>query len=180
MVDSLILRREHCPQKDVAMGFREPLDEFRDLHERAKSATLGPPGIAKYHALRDELAQLLLSAHHVALLPRQRQRRVLRVARTLPVDIEFRHGTVRAMTLDLSSGGFGALFEGTPLVGEKAKVTLCLPDGPPLRATARVVAVKQQVGIAGGSFQFTELDETEIERLEMYVFDAILGQIARV
>jgi c-di-GMP-binding flagellar brake protein YcgR len=162
------------------MGFSEPLDEFRDLHERAKSATLGPPGLAKYHALRDELAHLLLSSHHAALLPRQRQRRVLRVARTLQVDIEFRHGTVRAMTLDVSSGGLGGLFEGTPSVGEKARITLCLPDDPPLRATARVVAVKQQVGIAGASFQFIDLDETGIERLEVYVFDAILGQIASV
>ncbi len=160
------------------MGFSEPLDEFRGLHERAKSATLEPTSFAKYLALRGELTHLLLSSHHVALLPRQRQRRVLRVARTLPVDIEFRHGTVRAMTLDLSSGGFGALFEGTPLLGEKAKITLCLPDGPPLKATARVVAVKQQVGIAGASFQFNDLEETGIERLEVYVFDAILGQLA--
>ena len=80
----------------------------------------------------------------------------------------------------MSSGGFGALFEGTPFVGENAKITLCLPDGPPLQASARVVAVKQQVGIAGASFQFIDLDETAVERVEVYVFDAILDQIASV
>ena len=161
------------------MGFSEPLAEFRDLHEGAKCAILGRLDLVKYHALRDELARLLLSSHHAALLPRQRQRRVLRVARTFRVDIEFQHGTMRAVTLDLSSGGFGALFEGAPLVGEKAKITLCLPEGPPLQATACVVSVRQQVGIAGASFQFIDLDEAAVERLEMYVFDAILGQIAR-
>jgi hypothetical protein len=29
------------------MGFSEPLKEFRDLHERAKRATLEPPSLAK-------------------------------------------------------------------------------------------------------------------------------------
>lgn len=162
------------------MSLGESLEEFRDLHEKAKSGALGRPDMAKYHAVRDELAHLLLSGQHVSLLPGQRPRRLLRVARALQVDIQFDGRAVRAVTLQVSSGGFGALLGGAPLVGEEAKVAMRVPGGQPVQATARVVAVKDQVHNANVSFQFVELEEPEAERIEVFVFDAILEQFASV
>ena len=162
------------------MSLGESLEEFRDLHEKAKSGALGLPVMAKYHADRDELAHLLLSGQHVALLPGQRPRRDLRVARALQANIEFDGDTVRAVTLQVSSGGFGALLTRTPQVGEEVKIALRIPGSRKLQAGARVVDVKQRLDNATASFQFVDLDELEVERMEVFVFDAILEQFESV
>jgi len=56
---------------------------------------------------------------------------------------------------------------------------LRIPGGEPLRASAEAVEVKKQVGNAHVSFQFVGLDESEVERLEMFVFDVVLAHLAR-
>ena len=160
------------------MTLGESLKEFRDLHEKAKSGALGSPDMAKYHAVRDEVAHLLLSEQHVGLLAGQRPRRALRVARALQADIEFDGDTVRGVTLQVSSGGFGALLTRAPQVGEQVKIALRVPGSRKLQARARVVDVKQRLENATASFQFVDLDEPEIERMEVFVYDAILEQFA--
>ncbi len=162
------------------MGLVESLEEFRDLHKRAKAGVLVPPDLMAYHAVRDKLAHLLLSAQHIALLPGQRPRRTLRVARALQVDIEFYDGTVRALTLQVSSGGFAAPLVGAPQLHEEVKVALRIPGGQPLRASARVVAVRKYLGNAGTSFQFVDLAASEAERMEMFVFDAVVDEFESV
>jgi hypothetical protein len=159
------------------MGLTESLERFRELHRGAKAGTLGPQDLAAYHALRDELARLLLSAHRIALQPEQRHRRSLREARALSVELEFCDGTVRATTLLLSSGGFSAQLVSAPQLGEEVKVSLRFPDGQSLRADARVVAVKEDLGYASTSFEFVGLGASEVERLEMSIFDALLEQL---
>jgi PilZ domain len=158
----------------------ESLEEFRGLHRGAKAGTLGTADLATYHAIRDELARLLLSAQHIGLLAGQRPRRSLREARSLLVELEFCDGTERAMTLQLSSGGFAALLASAPQVGEEVKVSLCLPGGQPLQADARVVAVKRHLGNTSTSFQFVGLGGSEVERMEMFVFDALLEKFQEV
>ncbi len=159
------------------MGLTESLEELRDLHGRARAGALGPPDQAAYRAARGKLAHLVLSAQHLALLPGQRPRRSLRAARALQSEIEFHDGTVRAKTLQLSSGGFAALLANAPHVGEDVKVALGLPGGQPLNAAARVVGVKEFLGGANTSFQFVDLEVPEVERLETFVFDALLDEI---
>lgn len=159
------------------MGVAESLDEFRDLHERAKLATLQPLEMAKYHADRESLARLLLSSQHVALLPGQRPRAALRVAGALQADIHHREGTERTVTVHVSSGGFGAQLERVPEIGTAAEVALRIPGGPPVRAVARMVGVSRHASSsASGSFQFVGLDEEQAERVEKFVFDAILDR----
>jgi hypothetical protein len=154
----------------------ESLEEFRGLHRGAKAGTLGLPDKATYHAVRDELARLLLSAQHIALLAGQRPRRSLRGARSLLVELDFSDGAVRAMTLQLSSGGFAALLASAPKVGEEVRASLRLPGGRALQGRARVVAVKEHLGNTSTSFQFVGLGEAEAEYLEMLVFDALFEQ----
>jgi c-di-GMP-binding flagellar brake protein YcgR len=159
------------------MGLAESLEEFRDLHGRARAGALGLPDQASYRAARDKLAHLVLRAQHLSLLPGQRQRRVLRIARALQAEIEFDDGTVRAVTLQLSSGGFAALLANAPHVGEDVKVALRIPGGQPLHATARVVAVKEYLGSANTSFRFEPLASSDVERLESFVFDALMDEL---
>jgi len=156
------------------MDLTESLKEFRCLHQGAKAGTLGPPDLATYRAARDKLARQLLTAQHLALPPGKRQRRSLRVARALLLELEFQDGTVRATTLQLSSGGLAALLASAPQIGEVVKLSLGIPGGQPLQADARVVAVKEHLGNAMTSFQFLGLGEAEAERLEKFVFDAVL------
>lgn len=159
------------------MGLGEWLRGFRELHAKAKKGTLGGRDLAHYQAARDELARALLAAQHVALQAGQRPRRVLRVARALQADLEFHDGDERATTLDVSTGGFSALLASPPRPDDEVKVSLRIPGGEPLRCRCRVLEVKQQVGNVRASFAFARLDEAETERLEMFVFDAVLAQL---
>jgi len=159
------------------MSLSQWLKGFKDLHEKAKQGALVTRDLTTYHAARDELARALLSAQHIALEPGQRPRQALRVARALQADIEFHDGTVRAMTLSVSAGGFGALLAKPPRVDDEVRISLRIPGGDPLRGTARVVDLKQQLGNARVAFQFVGLDPAEAERLELFVFDSVLAQI---
>jgi len=159
------------------MGLGEWLKGFRSLHEKAKQGLLAGHDLESYHAAREELARALLSAQRVALQPGQRARRTLRVSRALQADLELHDGGVRAMTLDVSPGGFAALLARAPRVDEEVRVSLRIPEREPLRAKARVVEVKQQLGTARASFELVGLDADDAERLEEFVFDAVLAQL---
>jgi hypothetical protein len=153
------------------------LGELQDLHEDAKRGTLAARDLAKYQETRDEVARMLLAAMNLALSPGQRPRRLLRVARELPVEVEFPDGIMCAFTKDLSAGGFGALLPRAPRIGDALKVTLNVPGGEPLHVTALVRGAKEEGGKSLVSFQFLRLDEAAVERLEMFVFDAILRHL---
>jgi len=161
------------------MGLAEWLKEFRELHGEAKRKALVGPDLADYRAARDELARALLAAQHVALHAGQKPRQQLRVSRALQADLEFADGRVRAMTLEISAGGFAALLAKPPRPGEDLKVSLRVPGGEPIHAGARVVDVKAQPGNARASFQLVGLGEDDLERLEMFVFDAVLEQLQK-
>src|SRR5690349_19395042 len=126
------------------MVLSEFMEEFRRLHEGAKRGVLGAQEVASYQSARDDLARVLLAAMHASAPPGQRPRRMLRVARALQVDIEFLGGTVRAVTRQVSSGGFGALLGCEPRVDDELRVALRVPGGQPVHAAARVREVKRQ------------------------------------
>src|SRR5574337_132365 len=148
------------------MGFADWLREFRALHERAKQGALRGAELTAYRAGRDELARALLAAQRLALPTGLPPRHALRVPRALQADLDFVDGSVRAMTIDVSAGGFAALLAKSPRVGEELKVSLRIPGGEPLRGDARVIDVKAQVGNARASIQLVGLGEADAERLE--------------
>lgn len=57
------------------------------------------------------------------------------------------------------------------------EVTLRIPGPQPLHAGARAVSVQEYLGNANTSFQFVGLDAAEVERMELFVFDALLEQL---
>jgi c-di-GMP-binding flagellar brake protein YcgR len=159
------------------MALGEWIKGFRQLHDRAKRGAMEPRELGDYIKARDELARALIAAQHLTVPPGQRPRRALRVPRALQADIDLGVKSVRAMTFDVSAAGFGALLPSAPRVGDEAKVALRLPSAEPLRATVRVSEVKAQPGSARASFLFVDLCEDDAEKIERFVFDAVLAHL---
>jgi hypothetical protein len=111
------------------MGLADWLAAFRDLHEQAVAGTLGEADWVVYRQGREELARALLAAQRLALRPGETPRQALRVARALQVDLEWTKGQVRALTVDLSVGGFATLLAKAPASADEVKYALKLPGG---------------------------------------------------
>ena len=159
------------------MGLAEWLKSFRVLHEQARKNALSAGDRLAYTAARDELARAMLAAQHAALPPASSPRQALRVSRALQADIVFHDGDVRAITLDVSAGGFAVLLAKAPAPGDEVTVSIRLPGAEPLKAEASVVEVRRNPGNARVSFQFRGLDDGARERLELFVFDSVLAQL---
>ncbi|HET6412048.1 MAG TPA: PilZ domain-containing protein [Anaeromyxobacter sp.] len=159
------------------MALGEWLEQFRTLHEEAKRGKLSGQRLSDYLGARDELAQVLLAAQHIAIEPGQKPRRALRISRALQAEITTLDGTVRVVTRSICSGGFAALLSRPPKLGEEVKVVLRLPGGEPMHAEARVVVDVKAPGSANVSFRWCGLSDTEIERIETFVFEVVLEQL---
>jgi hypothetical protein len=151
--------------------------DFRALHERAKKDQLGAAELARYRQGRDELARALLAAQRLSVKPGETPRRTLRVARALQADLDLLTSRVRAMTIDVSAGGFSCLLTRAPPMGDELGFTLRLPGAEPLSGKARVQDVKAREGNVRVAFMFVGLTEAEIERVETFVFDTALSQL---
>lgn len=161
------------------MGLAEWLAAFRTQHAMARKGQLQARDLAAYRAQRDELARALLAAQHLALRPGEVARQALRVARALQADLQGKEYKQRAVTADLSSGGFSALLGVAPGRTEELSCQLRLPGQEPVKCRVRVVDVKALEGSMRVAFAFVDLPEAEQERLEMLVFDTVLEQLAQ-
>lgn len=151
---------------------------FRTLHEKARRGQLRDADALRYRAGRDELARALLTAQRLTLRSGEMPRRALRVARALQVDLDVPTGRTRAVTIDLSSGGFSCLLQRSPPLGEDVGFTLRLPAQEPLAGRARVHDLKPAAGNVRVAFMLRDLSEPERERMEIFVFDTVLAQLA--
>lgn len=162
----------------ASTSLTEWLAAFRELHEAARGGTLSPADLKTYRAGRDELARSLLAAQRLTLKPGDVPRQALRVARALQVDLDFTTSRLRGVTIDLSTGGFSCLLARAPGAGEEAGFSLRLPGAAPLAGRAHVADLKPQAGSVRVSFRLVGLDEADRERLELFVFDTVLEQLA--
>jgi hypothetical protein len=156
-------------------GLADWLGHFRELHERARQASLSAIEVTAYHSLRDELARAMLAAQKVTLKPGQVPRRALRVARALQLDLEVAGSSQRTVTLDLSTEGFSAMLARPPAPGDLVGVALRMPAAEPLVCRARVTDVKPLTGSVRIAAQYVDLPAAEQERLEMFIVDTVLA-----
>jgi hypothetical protein len=160
------------------MGFVAPewLRTFAVLHERAARGELEAPELHTYRHGREVLARVLLAAQQVTLPLGQAARRSLRVARALQVDVECDGQGERAPTLDVSASGFAAWIAMPLTSGHTVTVTLSLPGDRELHALATVVRIEPLDASAHSTvgFQFLGLSEPQSERLQIFVFGALL------
>jgi hypothetical protein len=159
------------------MSLSQWMSSFRDLHERARTGQLNGREQAIYKGARDELASALLAAQKLTLRQGQVARQALRVTRALQVDLDLVTTRTRAVTLDISTGGFAALLEKAPPLGEEIGYQLRVPASDPVSGRARVADVKPQTGNVRVAFQFLNQSPEDRERLEMFVFDTVLAAI---
>jgi hypothetical protein len=156
------------------------LNDFSDLHVRAKQGTLTAEQRNEYLRAREELAEALLLSQKQNAHPEMEMRRSLRVAQALPVELETGRGRTMAITLDLSSGGFSTLLSDGPGVGTSLGFKLRLGRGlAPVTGRARVVNSVPQNGSVRVGFRFDEVPAEDRERVDFVVVDAVLKQFGR-
>ena len=127
---------------------------FRALHERARRGQVRDAEASRYRAARDELA------------------------RALQADLDLVTSRVRAVTIDLSTGGFSCLLPRAPGLGEDIGFTLRIPLTDPIAGRACVQDVKPMAGgHARVSFTSTTISDAARERVELFVFDTVLAQL---
>lgn len=160
------------------MSLGEWLSKFREMHEKARRKQLNPADLAAYRKGRDELAFALLAAQRLTLKPGETPRRALRVARALQIDLDMLTSRERAITIDISTGGFSCLLAKAPPLGDEVGIQMRIPASDPLICKARIADVKPQAGNVRAAFQFTGLSDEDKERLEMFVFDTVLAQLS--
>jgi hypothetical protein len=159
------------------MSLKEWLVQFKAAHEKVRAGTLSGEPLAAYRSGRDELARALLGAQAASLRTGETPRQALRVARALQADLEWSVDKVRAVTQDVSSGGFAALLAKAPPTDEEVKVQLRMPGADPISTKARVVNAHVQPASVRVSFAFVGLPPADRDRLEFLVFDTVLQQI---
>jgi hypothetical protein len=159
------------------MSLARWLAAFRELHEKARRGALDDPDLAAYRAGRDELARALLTAQRLTLKPGESPRQALRVARALQVDLDMLTSRERAITVDLSNGGFSCLLAKAPPLGDEVGFSLRIPAAAALVGRARVADIRPHAGNVRAAFQFLNLPTEEKERVEMFVFDTVLAQL---
>jgi hypothetical protein len=154
------------------------LSQFRDLHERARRKALDERDLATYRHGRDELARALLAAQRLTLKPGETPRQALRVARALQIDLDLLTSRERAISIDLSTGGFSCLLAKAPPLGDEVGYSMRVPASEPLAGRARLADVKPQAGNVRVAFQFVGMSAEDKERLELFVFDTVLAQLS--
>ena len=159
------------------VSLAEWIQAFRELHEKARRAQLSKQEEVAYRAGRDELARALLAAQRLTVKPGETPRQSLRVARALQVDLDLLTSSARAITIDLSTGGFSCLLAKQLPPGDEVGFSLRIPASEPLAGRVRVTDVKAQQGNVRVSFQFLGLEAADRERMELFVFDAVLAQL---
>lgn len=158
-------------------GLSEWLLAFRQMHEKARRGELKGAELETYRAGRDELARALLAAQRLSLRPGETPRRALRVARALQVDLDLVTSRERAVSIDVSTGGFSCLLAKAPPLGEEVGFSIRLPAAEALAGRARVQDAKVLPGNVRVSFSFVNQAEADRERVEMFVFDSVLAQL---
>lgn len=158
-------------------GLSEWLLAFRQMHEKARRGELKRSELEAYRAGRDELARALLAAQRLALRPGETPRRALRVARALQVDLDLVTSHERAVSIDISTGGFSCLLAKGPPLGDEVGFSIRLPASELLVGRARVQNVFVLPGNVRVSFSFVNQSEADKDRIEMFVFDSVLAQL---
>ena len=160
------------------LSFPEWLSAVRDLHEEARTGQLQGERLAAYRARRDEVMHALLVAQQVTREFGHTARQSMRMAWALQVDLMPPGECTRAVTLDLSVGGFSVLLGAAPPTDRDLEFTIRLPGTAPLKGRARVVAAIAKPGHYRVSFAFTAIGEDDSERLTFFVFDRVLALLS--
>lgn len=154
------------------------VEQFRALHARARKGQLPEDEKRRYAAAREQFARAMTAAQGLNLPPGRSARRSFRISQGLQVDMHFSAGPVRAMTLDVSVGGFSVMLHNPPMESDEPEFTLRLPGNlEPVKGRARMVSTQRKIGTHRVSFVMQGLAEKDAERLETALLDLALERI---
>ena len=160
------------------MSVNQWVEQFRELHTRARKGPLSELEKRRYLSERERFARALTAAQGMSLPPGMSARRNFRVAQGLQVDLDLADGKTRTMTLDISVGGFSVMLHKPPPDSEQPGFSLRMPgNADPLVGRAKIVSVQRKLATHRVSFMFQGLAEKDAERLEMTLFDLALERI---
>jgi hypothetical protein len=160
------------------MSVNQWVEQFRELHTRARKGPLSELDKRRYLTERERFARALTAAQGMSLPPGMSARRNFRVAQGLQVDLDLAEGKTRTMTLDISVGGFSVMLHKPPPDSEQPGFSLRLPgNAEPLVGRAKIASMQRKLGTHRVSFMFQGLAEKDAERLEMTLFDLALERI---
>lgn len=154
------------------------VEQFRALHLRARKGGISEEERREYLAAREQFARAMTAAQGMSLQAGQSARRTFRIAQGMQVDLAFSEGALRAMTLDVSVGGFSVIMHKPPIESEQPGFTLRLPGNlEPVVGRAKVVSVQRKIGTHRVAFAILALPEKDQERLETAMFDMALERL---
>ncbi len=157
------------------MGVTQFLDDFRVLHEKARTGELGESEKPAYRAAREQFEKALVAAQ--GLMLERDVRRSFRVAQALPVELQMHYGNMCIRTLDLSVGGFSVMLPYPVGEEERPSYTLELPGDLVLAGQVRLASQRQVGDKHRVSFAFVDNTERETEKLEMFLIDLALERV---
>ena len=141
----------------ASMSVNAWLQEFRALHKRARHKQLKDEEEKQlYLQAREQFARALTAAQGMTLKPGEMARQTFRVAQAMQIELSLNTGIVRAMTLDISKGGFSVVLGKPPAENEMVGFTLKMPDGmDPIIGRAKLVASKSRSATTGSRSRST-------------------------
>jgi hypothetical protein len=161
------------------MSVEANVSRLRDLHEKRKLDVLDVDERATYEALREAFAAAFVRANRVSLRPGQTSRQAVRAQCAFQVELAALGRVHKTITLDLSGHGFAALVGIQLDVGTECAFVLRIRPEL-IRGTGRVVSCARY-GSGNSSyrvsFAFNPLGASDVERVELVVFDAALASL---
>ena len=161
------------------MTLLEWVRQFRDLHDKSKSARLSQDEKRSYEQARDELAHLLLNVTQATLPEQFSPRKALRMPLKLRVELDLDGVLLPGYSTDVGIGGFGALVSSElpleKLKGKSLGFSLFL-SGPPKPVTGhcKLVSIARRAEQQRVSAAFDDLSEFEAKRVQQVVWDKVL------
>jgi hypothetical protein len=152
------------------------MTSFRTLHAQARKGKLGETDLGRYQQDREVLAMALLIAQRLSIRGDKTPRQTLRVALSLPVELDGNGRYEETKTLDLGVGGFATMLVKPMSVNHKFAFVLTLSSGT-IKGKARVVNVQRKGKPFRVAFAFEEVSPEDSEKISFEVFDAALATI---
>ena len=151
--------------------------DLRYLHEQAKAGKLTNDERQLYEVAREQLARAAVAMQNTPMKAGDTPRKLLRVARSLQVDLDLPSGRLRVPTLDLAITGFTALIATTDLTHDRVAFILRMPTGDPIKGQVRMIHGKNSGASIRASFMFDNMTDEERARVELVVIDTVLSML---
>jgi len=162
--------------ENVASDPTRIVDDFRELHEKARKGALNKIEQASYRLVRERLSALLCAGQQLSSKPGLRPRQSFRLATVWPLVIEHDGVSESTSTMDLSYGGFSAVLDRVLPNATRVRFAMRLP-AEKIGGQARLVGGRAVLDHFRASFAFDTLEPAARDILDFAISDAVLAHL---